>query len=334
MKTRIFKEYDFGDGEKKYLAISYSQLEVFLNCPYRWFKYYLLGQGESSSTESTELGTAIHSSIEEFCQAKQEGKVWEIAEAIELVEHKLNDRKITFEPKMDKEIVQQHLDMAVDLVQGENALGKLLKQCDVLAQELEFKLRVKLPFDVIYDGETYNEVVLNGFIDLLLKDNKTGEIIVIDHKTSKKMFDKDKLHFNYQLPIYQLVILQLYGRLPSRCLYYFTRFNEFQEVTPLVLKDEDSEILTYYKSGRNKGKPKYIRKSVNMIEHELIEIFRAMYAPENIGSYTSKPTALCSWCNFSPWYGGKSMCAKAKFYKRKDIPIKRDAVRKVRGVRR
>lgn len=333
MKTRIFKEYDLGDGLKKYLAISYSQLEVFLNCPQRWFKYYLLGQGTSSSTESTELGTAIHSSIEEFCQAKQEGKVWEVGEVIELVETKLKNRKITFEPSTDKQIVEQHLHMAVDLVQGENALGKLLKQCDVLAQELEFKLRFKLPFDVLYKGEVYNEVVLNGFIDLLLKDNKTGEIIVIDHKTSKKMFDNDKLHFNYQLPIYQLVILQLYGRLPSRCLYYFTRFNEFQEVTPLVLKDEDSKVLTYYKSGKNKGKPKYIRKSVNMIERELIDIFKRMYSPESIDSYNSKPTALCSWCNFSPWYGEGFACNKAKFYKRKDIKIPRKNVKRIRRFR-
>nr|DAG17493.1 MAG TPA: PD-(D/E)XK nuclease superfamily protein [Bacteriophage sp.] len=330
MITRIFKEYDFGDGLKKYLAISYSQLEVFLNCPYRWFKYYLLGEGEPSSTESTELGTAIHSSIEEFCQAKQEGKVWEIGEAIELVETKLKNRKITFEPSTDKQIVEQHLHMAVDLVQGENALGKLLKQCDVLAQELEFKLRFKLPFDVLYKGEAYNEVVLNGFIDLLLKDNKTGEIIVIDHKTSKKMFDNDKLHFNYQLPIYQLVILQLYGRLPSRCLYYFTRFNEFQEVTPLVLKDEDSKVLTYYKSGRNKGKPKYIRKSVNMIERELIDIFKQMYAPKSLENYASKPTALCSWCTFGRYDMNTCKFQKKPPYIRKDIKIPKKNVKKIR----
>ena len=66
MDTRIFKKYDFGDGERDYIAISYSQLSTFIQCPYRWFTYYLCGKGEPTDTESTELGTQVHAAIEEF----------------------------------------------------------------------------------------------------------------------------------------------------------------------------------------------------------------------------------------------------------------------------
>lgn len=326
-KTRIFKEMNLGSGEKKYLAISYSQLNTFIQCPLRWKMYYLLGKGESSDTESTQLGTQVHSFIEEFCAKKQHGYEWSVGEATELMEDKLDQRTITFKEDEDEDIVWQHLGVAKSMVEEDKGLGALLKHCDVLAQELEFKLKFNLPFTVVYKGEEYHEVIINGFIDLLLKDKETGGLIVVDHKTSKKKFDKEKLYHDYQFPIYELVILNLYGRLPEKCYYNFTRFNELQEVHPLVTDEKDAVVVDYYIRGKNKGKPKNKIKTVKEIEDELTEVFRKMYT---LGTYEANASALCSWCQFSPWYGSGVKCKYAKFYKRQDIPINNSAIRKAR----
>lgn len=328
-KTRIFKEMNLGSGEKKYLAISYSQLNTFLQCPLRWKMYYLLGKGESSDTESTQLGTQVHSFIEEFCAKKQHGYEWSVGEATELMEDKLEQRTITFKEDEDEDIVWQHLVVAKSMVEEDKGLGALLKHCDVLAQELEFKLKFNLPFTVVYKGEEYNEVIINGFIDLLLKDKETGGLIVVDHKTSKKKFDKEKLYHDYQFPIYELVILNLYGRLPEKCYYNFTRFNELQEVHPLVTDEKDAVVVDYYTRGKNKGQPKNKIKTVKEIENELTEIFRKMYT---LGTYDANASALCSWCQFSPWYGSGVKCKYAKFYKRQDIPLPKKNVKKVRSI--
>lgn len=326
-ETRIFKNINLGAGEKKYLAISYSQLNTFLQCPLRWKMYYLQGKGKSVDTESTQLGTQVHSFIEEFCAKKQEGHEWSIAEATGLMEDKLEERTITFKPEEeDENIVWQHLGVAKTMVTEDKGLGILLKQCDVIAQELEFKLQFNLPFTVKYGEEEYHEVVINGFIDLLLKDKETGGIIVVDHKTSKKIFDKDKLYHDYQFPIYELVVLNLYGRLPDKCYYNFTRFNQLQEVHPLVQNESEAVVVDYYTRGKNKGKPKNKIKSVKEVENELTEIFRQMYT---LGSYTANSSALCSWCDFSPWYGNTPVCRKAQFYKRKDIPIPKKNIKKM-----
>ena len=324
MDTRIFKKYDFGDGERDYIAISYSQLSTFIQCPYRWFTYYLCGKGEPTDTESTELGTQVHAAIEEFCFKLSQGYEWTVAESVHLVETNLNKRNIKFKEDDDTVIVDQHLNMAKSLVEGMQGLGKLLKHCDVLAQELEFKLVFKLPFTVMFGGNEYKEVVINGFIDLLLKDKNTDGLIIVDHKSSKKVFEEDKLWKDYQFPIYQLVVLQLYERLPEKCYYYFTRFDKLVEVHPLVLNDEDSEVVKYFKSGKNKGKPKYVIKSVGMIKKELEKIFKNMYCPRKLTDYTANATALCSWCDFSPWYGITGGCSKAQYYERQDtLPIER-----------
>lgn len=331
-KSRIFKEYDFGDGKRNYLAISYSQLSTFIQCPRKWFSYYLCGKGHSSDTESTELGTQIHAAIEEFCYKKSQGYEWTIAESVKLVETNLNKRNIKFKEVDDEIIVDQHLNMAKSLVEGMQGLGELLQHCDVLAQELEFKLCFKLPFSVMFGGNEYKEVIINGFIDLLLKDRNTGGLIIIDHKTSKKIFSEDKLWSDYQFPIYQLVVLQLYNRLPEKCYYYFTRFDELVEVHPLVLEDKDSKVVKYFRSGKNKGKPKYKIKSVGEIEKELTKIFKNMYCPKKLTDYTPNATALCSWCNFSPWYGETGGCTYAQFYERQDIPLPERKLRSVKTI--
>lgn len=328
-KTRIFKEMNLGSGNKKYLAISYSQLNTFLQCPLRWKMYYLLGKGESSDTESTQLGTQVHSFIEEFCAKKQQGYEWSVGEATSLMEDKLDGRTITFKEDEDEDIVWQHLGVAKSMVEEDKGLGTLLKNCDVLAQELEFKLQFNLPFTVKYGDEEYHEVIINGFIDLLLKDKETGGLIVVDHKTSKKKFDKEKLYHDYQFPIYELVVLNLYGRLPEKCYYNFTRFNELQEVHPLVMNDKDAVVVDYYTRGKNKGQPKNKIKTVKEVENELTEIFRQMYT---VGEYRANSSALCSWCTFSPWYGDSVNCKYAKFYKRSDIPLPAKNIKKVRSI--
>ena len=326
METRIFKEFN----HKKYLAISYSQLGVFLQCPMRWMKYYLFGEGEPSDTESTELGTQVHAAIETYCHGLQEGREWSLGEVVDLVEGSLDMRGIRFQPEEDDVIVQQHLEMAESLFNGNKGLGKLLKHCDVIGQEIEFRYPFKLPFDVVFDGEVYNEVIINGFIDLLLKDKETGELIVVDHKTSKKVFAEDKLYHDYQFPIYSLVIQDMYGRLPSKCYYNFTRFDQLCEAPALVKNDEDSYVVKYFTRGKNKGKPKYIVKSVGMVERELTDIFRQMYCPSSIKDYKGNGNALCSWCTFGV-YGDNSCSAQQKpYYVRKDIPLPKHKPRRVK----
>lgn len=327
-KTRIFKEFEINGEAKKCLAVSYSQLESFISCPLKWARYYLLGEGEPEDTESTVLGSVIHSQIEEYCKRKQEGNSYTKDEFVEVVTASLEDREIKFNEEDDEVIVEQHIDMAKSICDGDKGLGELLTYTDVVAQELPFKLIFKLPFEVTYNNEIYSEVVINGFIDLVLRDKYTNRLIVVDHKTSKKLFSEDKLYSNYQFPIYSLVILDMFGELPSHCYYYMTRFNELTEAPTLVMNDEDIEVVKYYTRGANKGKPKYMIKSVNLVRQELSDIFKQMYMPSGKGHYKGLKSPLCSWCQFSPWYGSYPVCNQAQFYQRDDIPTRNKEDRK------
>lgn len=316
MPTKIFKTFlDKNGSEFRRLAVSYSQLDTFLTCPRRWMYRYLQGYGKSDDTESTQLGTQVHASIEEYCKRLSEGYEWTIAEAVDLVQSNLNKRTIKFKD-VDDEIVEQHKAMMEGLVTGDGELAELLNKCDVLAQELEFRLPIKLPFKVRDKQKNlYDEVILNGFIDLVLKDRDTGGIIVIDHKTGKSLFKPIKLRTNLQLPIYSLVIQSVYGRLPERCCYYFTRFDQLQDVQPLALDDNSAECV-YFKTGKRKGQLKSKQRTVKDIETELLSIFKRMYTSS---TYTTSSTPLCSWCEFGAY--GDLRCDDAQFYRRSDIEL-------------
>lgn len=53
------------NGEKV-LAASYSQIDTFVQCPYKWYKTYVEGHRSTEKHEATSYGTVIHQTMEYF----------------------------------------------------------------------------------------------------------------------------------------------------------------------------------------------------------------------------------------------------------------------------
>ena len=53
------------NGEKV-LAASYSQIDTFVQCPYKWYKTYVEGNRSTEKHEATSYGTVIHQTMEYF----------------------------------------------------------------------------------------------------------------------------------------------------------------------------------------------------------------------------------------------------------------------------
>lgn len=198
-----------------------------------------------------------------------------------------------------QQATEEHHTMIDGLVNKESNLYKLISECDIVACEKDFVYRVDLPFEVIYKGERFGEIYIIGSIDLLLKD-KNGGLIVIDYKSGAKVFDSKKLKTNLQLPIYSLVVKDIYGRLPVATKYYFTRFDQFQEVECIVSKRSEAKT-TYYKN----GKVKSCQRCVNDILETLKSIFEDMYTTRK---YKPNITPLCCWCTYNQRYGAIGDC--------------------------
>lgn len=53
-------------GGEKVLATSYSQIDTFVQCPYKWYKTYVEGHRSTEKHEATSYGTVIHQTMEYF----------------------------------------------------------------------------------------------------------------------------------------------------------------------------------------------------------------------------------------------------------------------------
>lgn len=263
--TKIFKELD----GKDVLAISYSQLDMFLKCPHRWKLSYLDGIRFDGVYEALEYGTCIHETYEYYAKNKSIGKRLEFAEMEEFFVENFNNKEIPFEKEEDKDKAINDANNALKrLSDSSGYIEKLINKCDIIGVEEEFIL----PVDVIIDvnDNLYENVYIYGAIDLILR-TESGDIIIIDHKSGKKKFDKGKLSEDLQFPIYAKYIKEKYGVIPKRCFYNFTRIADFQEV---------------------KVTEEIIKETQQFIKNTI----KRMY---NFNKYKSNPTPLCYWCDFS-----------------------------------
>lgn len=318
-KTLLFKDFD---GDMK-LATSYSQIEVFLQCPYKWYKSYLLGEREIDTSEALALGTSVHETLEQYANTICEKKHLELAEAIEILDENMEKNNIPFSSQENKvEAYSQHYQMVENLCEKRNNLSNLLFGKTIVGAEIPFRYSVPFPFTFVWRGKEYNEIYLVGSIDLLLID-ENGNYIVVDYKSGKKTFDSNKLQNNLQHRIYSLVVQKKYGKIPKQCMYYFTRFDILQQVDKLY-EDGEERVIAYYSRGKNKGKIKYKQKSAKEVIEELQDIFVRQYfiadgCKKISDNYRACPSALCSWCTYG-LYGNQS-CKYRQEYIRKDIPL-------------
>lgn len=309
-----------GVGKEMKLYVSYSQIETFQQCPYKWYKTYVEGLRSTEKQEATSYGTVIHEVLEYFFKNWRKPNVVDLSD---MYNYAAAEEEIPFETvesglkaTRDAGLMIQWLaelfekDMYGDYMRKKedlNAFETLLRYSSTIGTEERFELPYRLKTPLTYNGVTYNEVVINGSIDLHLGIRKDGRMhhYVIDWKSGKKVFDNSKLKHNLQHPIYAFYIMRKYGEgLPDAGLYYFTRLNEFQVVKVDRERVRQSvEVLDDCFSKMYNFKDKTVEKfyMYEEIEADGETKFRFRTArprnpiPENMKPC---PSALCYYCDF------------------------------------
>lgn len=197
----MFKGLDVAKIEKaRNRKHSVSSLELFQNCPYKYYLRYICGNYSTAIADHLTVGVAVHTALEEKVKGVP---IPEITKKLKKEVKDLSD----YDDKI-KTFIKTYL-MDKDYLSTYEILG------------VEYK------FDIVIQGRNFT-----GMIDLVMKDILTDEIIVLDYKTSKKVHSDDKLK-GLQTLIYAHVVDIHFGRC-DKVVYDFVFLNKDTKQTVLI----------------------------------------------------------------------------------------------------
>ena len=195
---------------------SFSRCHSFEGCKYEWYMQYLLKDENGNRLYDNEQN--FYAAFGHFCH--------------EILEKILN-KEITTEEAL--EYYERNFDENVDIYVAEKIRDKYfycgyeyflalnfdwLKDYEILGVEKECKFEIK-------------GIAFIGYIDLLIKHKETGNIIVIDHKSSEypigkkggvlKRKQSDYESYKKQLYLYSQQVKNEYGVYPSEIWWNYFR---------------------------------------------------------------------------------------------------------------
>ena len=273
--------------------VSYSQYGMYSTCQEQYKLNYIDKLGTSSANIHTIFGSAMHETIQHFLDVmynvtKKQALQLNLEEMLykQLVEHftKENEKMEDGMFPCTKEELGEFFE------DGKLILQYFRNKLDKLYSKSGFEL---LAIEQVLNAEVKPGVNFIGFIDTLLKDKSTDEVIIIDLKTSTKGWSKyqknDKIKTSQML---------LYKK------FYSEKYNipldkikvEYQILKRKIFEGADYPIPRISKFVPANGKP-----SVNKAWDGFLTFVNEVFDDE--GEYIQReypPTKgkQCDWCEF------------------------------------
>jgi hypothetical protein len=273
--------------------VSYSQYGMYSTCQEQYKLNYIDKLGTSSANIHTIFGSAMHETIQHFLDVmynvtKKQALQLNLEEMLykQLVEHftKENEKMEDGMFPCTKEELGEFFE------DGKLILQYFRNKLDKLYSKSGFEL---LAIEQILNAEVKPGVHFIGFIDILLKDKSTDEVIIIDLKTSTKGWSQyqknDKIKTSQML---------LYKK------FYSEKYNvpldkikvEYQILKRKIFEGADYPIPRISKFVPANGKP-----SVNKAWNGFLDFVNEVF--DEGGNFIQReylPTKgkQCDWCEF------------------------------------
>lgn len=255
--------------EIKDMVWSFSRLSSFSQCAYEWYNHYIEEQHSEGGFFSS-FGKLVHLGIEKIL--KGELSVWESPEWYEDNFNKI----VTYDAPSNNyvDIREKYYEDGFSYFAN---LAELDDNYEILGIEQEVKFKIK----------KYNFI---GYIDLLVRDKRTKEIIIVDHKTATLKFKKngeisktDEEHFKdfkRQLYIYAKPVIAKYKHVDKLC-WNMVRMNKL--ITIPFDREEYEDSL------------KWATDTIDKIKKEML------WLPNQDMFYCQNLCGFRNECSFNEW---------------------------------
>jgi hypothetical protein len=285
---------------------------MWKDCPHRWKLTYIDKLSTYKPSTAAMFGTVMHEVLQEYVKTIYEESIVEAnkLDLNEMLQSGIRDnyKKLITENKdvhfsNDKELKEYYSD-------GVHILNWFKAHRADFFQKKDYELiGIEFPINMV-PLETHPTVKLVGFLDLVIKNTKTGEIYIYDFKTSTNGWNKyakaDKVKTS-QLVLYKTYYAKQYGVSPEEI-----------NVEYLILRRKIMENAEYeaMKQRVQRFEPSNGKVSQNNIKKEISEFITSnftedgeyqlnvIYPAEGGNNYNN-----CKYCDFN---NKEELCPKEK----------------------
>ena len=276
--------------------VSFSQYSTYSSCPQQYKLNYIDKLGESSSNIHTIFGTAMHEVIQHYLTvfygvSKKQANELDLDK---MLLSKLKEEFIKEKEKMSEGAPCEQIELEEFYGDGRRILEWFKKHIDKFYTKSGFDL---VGIEIPMNYEIKPGVNFIAFIDIVLRDVASGEIVIIDLKTSTRGWNKyqkeDKIK-NAQILIYKKFYSDLYG-IPLQKIRV-----EFQIMKRKLIEESPFPIPYISKHIPANGSP-----SVNKAFSEFMEFINIVFDENGDRRldipYTKNPgkgQKNCKYCEF------------------------------------
>jgi len=272
--------------------VSHSQFSNWWTCPYKWYRDVILKEKTFEDNLIMSFGTAIHKTIQNYLKTLYNENN-ETANKIDNFEF----FKLAFKKEVDtKKIPHTDTEYNEFVEDGRNILMEFIEPSNILQHFPKSKWEL-LAIEDELNVDILNNVTLTGFIDMVLKEKTTGNIRIIDFKTSTNAWKYQKEDFTKtsQLLIYKSLYSKKYNIPLSKIQVEF-----------VILKRKLYENANYPQSRIQIFKPPAYQSNISQVIQKFTKFVNTCFTTDGIHKANVKYPKIpgkgksnCKYCQYA-----------------------------------
>lgn len=287
-------------------SISYSQFSMYLQCPKKWEQEYVLNRRVFEQSIFTIFGTSIHEVVQNYLTvmySQTAKKADEIDLSSDLQSRMVNLYKEAAETTGHFSTPEQLHEFWLD---GVTVLEYIKRKRSVYFSSRDEEL---VGIEVELDVPLIKGIKFRGFVDIILRDKRTGRIRVIDLKTSTAGWNK-----------YQKADKTKTAQLLLYKEFYAKQFGvdvEMIDVEYIILRRKINEDGDFPMKRIQTFSPASGKPSRNKVGAELSQfIEKAFNEDGTYNTQTEYPAIASSACKYCKYKDDQTICPVAKRLKK------------------
>lgn len=274
--------------------ISFSQISMYNQCPWKWKKTYIDKIKDNTGSIHLVFGQAMHRVLQLYIKTMYETSIVE-ANKLDLYK-RLYDEMVSEFKRSLKNSKGNHFttkkEMAEFYKDGIKIIDFFKKKRGVYFSKKNYEL-LGIEMPLLQNIEINQNIVLMGFIDVVIRNKKTEDVYIIDIKTSTRGwqdYQKKDIKKTSQILLYKKYFSKQYNiPIDKIHIQYFILKRKIWEESPYPIKRIQ---LFEPASGKiNMGKS-------DKLLNEFVEHSFNNNGSENLNNkYETRKSKLCNYCH-------------------------------------